>query len=231
VTLRRRIAIRIVLVLVVVGVGFALFQHPYRLFEVWLSGGLLHSLGVPNVVSTQGTGILVHHAGTDQYILLDVAPQCSSLPAVLAIFALALPMHSIAGPRIYLGALFASVVALVGNIVRIDAVLGVGVFFGFISLVFFHTWVASIFDFAAVLFGWILLIRMQLPKGGGGGRARLELAGALAGGGARMGAADAPGQVGPGPRGADSGLGNGAAVGMPSTPSGRRLVEQDEPDG
>jgi hypothetical protein len=154
---------QVLLVMVFVGVGFILLQMPYRLMEVALSGGLLSALHVPDVLGTSGVEMFVHHAGTSEEIELILAPQCSSLPAVLAIFGLAYPMAKVTGPRIYKGAALASVIALIGNIVRTDAVIFVGVFFGFVALVLFHTWVAAIFDFAAVLMGWILMVRMQLP--------------------------------------------------------------------
>jgi hypothetical protein len=154
---------QVLLVMVFVGVGFLILEMPFRLMEVALSGGLLAALHVPDVLGTSGVDMFVHHAGTSQEIELILAPQCSSLPAVLAIFGLAYPMARVTGPRIYKGAALASAIALVGNIVRTDAVIFVGVFFGFIALVLFHTWVAAIFDFAAVLLGWILMVRMQLP--------------------------------------------------------------------
>jgi exosortase/archaeosortase family protein len=151
-------------VLVLVAVGFVVLQDPYRHFEVWLSGGLLARLHAPDVIGTVGDDMFVRHAGTDQAIDLILAPQCSSLPAVLAIIALALPMVPTTGRRVWRGAAVASGLALIGNVVRIDAVIAVGVFSGYVALVLFHTWVAAVFDFAAVLAGWVIMVRMQLPR-------------------------------------------------------------------
>ncbi len=212
-TIARFSAKRVAVVLALVGIGFFLFEYPFRVFETMLSGGLLHALHVPGVVSSSGVYTYVRQHGTNNYIALEMAPQCSSLPAVLGIFALASPMVPTAGRRVYRGALLASVIAVVGNIVRTDAVLAVGIGFGFISLVFFHTWVAAIFDFAAVLLGWILMVRMQLPKSAD------DVPGAPA-------QAAHPGPPGPGtgphePGGAGDGLTVGApgAAPTPATPA------------
>lgn len=214
-TIRQRVLLRVVVALVSVGAGFVLLQYPYRMLEVWLSGGLLVAAHVPTVLSTQGAGIFFRHEGTSQLIELSVAPQCSSLPAVLAIFALATPMVPATGRRIYRSAALASAIALFGNIVRIDAVLFVGVLFGFVALVFFHTWVAAVFDFAAVLLGWVLMIRSQL------GRPRPD--GVASSSGAAGGPQAASGAAGPqGASGAAGGPrpGSGGAVGGPRPGSG-----------
>jgi len=162
-TTAQRAAGKVVVVLAVVAVGFVLLQGPYRLGEVWLSGGLLARLHAPDVIGTVGDDMFVRHAGTTQAIDLVLAPQCSSLPAVLAIVGLAIPMVPTTGRRVWKGVAVAAALALVGNVLRVDAVIAVGVFSGYLALVLFHTWVAALFDFAAVLAGWVLLLRMQLP--------------------------------------------------------------------
>lgn len=201
VTVRQRTVLRVVFVLALVGVGFIVLQYPFRLVEVWLSGGLLVHFHAMGVESTDGTGIFVRHLGTYQVIDLVVAPQCSSLPAVLGIYALASTMVPTTGSRIYRGATVAAAVALFGNIVRIDAVLGVGALFGFIALVFFHTWIAAMFDFAAVLVGWVIMIRMELGRGP---RRRLLTAAATSGDAGRPSGSTPLADVGaPGPAGTD----------------------------
>ncbi len=164
-TTAQRAALQVVAVLAVVAVGFVVLQGPYRLAEVWLSGGLLARLHVPDVIGTVGDDMFVRHAGTNQAIDLILAPECSSLPAVLAIVGLAIPMVPTTGRRVFAGVAVASLLALLGNIVRVDAVIAVGIFSGYLALVLFHTWVAALFDFAAVLAGWVILLRMQLPAG------------------------------------------------------------------
>jgi exosortase/archaeosortase family protein len=68
------------------------------------------------------------------------------------------------GLRWFAATSLALFVVFAGNIIRMASSILVGVAFGTVSLVLFHDWVGSLFGFASVVVGWILLLRFQLPK-------------------------------------------------------------------
>ena len=52
----------------------------------------------------------------------------------------------------------------IGNVLRITASVGMGLVAGRASLVLFHDWVGSLFAFAYILGGYILMISLLLPR-------------------------------------------------------------------
>ncbi len=161
---------RVIAVVAAVGVGFVLLQSHFRIFETAFSVGLLHFLGATGVASPQGVDALVTPSGHGAFYV-ELTPSCSALPAILAIIALSVAMVPARAnrPRWYLGAAAAIVVVFMGNVLRIDGSIGVGLLLGRVSLVLFHDWVGSAFGFASVVGSWILLLWIQLPKGRGSG--------------------------------------------------------------
>lgn len=167
---------------VVLGVGlvFALGQDAFRRFEVVLDAGLLHLLGFTGVGVTAGHDILLnpaHHAS----FWVNLAPPCSSMPAVLSLVGLATIVSSrvrrangVSPLRFVRAVVAAAAVMFLGNVVRVDSSILMGLAAGRVVLVLFHNWVGSIFGFASLLAGWVLLIWMLLPgdQGRGAGSSR-----------------------------------------------------------
>ena len=162
---------------VVLGVGamFGLVQSPFRRFEVVFDAGLLHLVGFTGVGVTAGHDILLNPARHAAF-WVNIAPPCSSLPAVLSLVGLA----TIISPRVRSGngvsslrfarsVAVAAAVMFLGNVVRIDSSILMGLVAGRVVLVLFHDWVGSVFGFASLLAGWVLLIWMLLPTRSGRG--------------------------------------------------------------
>jgi len=162
---------------VVLGVGllFYLGQSPFRRFEVVFDAGLLHLMGFTGVGVTAGHDILLNPARHASF-WVNLAPPCSSLPAVLSLVGLATIIsprvrreNGVSFPRFARSVAVAAAVMFLGNVIRIDSSILMGLVAGQVVLVLFHDWVGSVFGFASLLAGWILLIWMLLPNRSGRG--------------------------------------------------------------
>jgi carbamoyl-phosphate synthase large subunit len=157
------VGLQIATVIAAVAGGFVLLQHAARRIETTLAVDLVRLTGSTRVTVVNGTGaVVVPHDGSP--FLVVVSPSCSALASVLAIVCLAflVPKTSLARRLGALGAAIALVV--VGNIVRIAASLGAGVVSGRGTLVLFHDAVGSMFAFAYILGGYILMLYLLLPN-------------------------------------------------------------------
>ncbi len=164
---------------VVLGVGlvFALGQSAFRRFEVVFDAGLLHLMGFTGVGATAGHDILLNPSRHASF-WVNLAPPCSSLPAVLSLVGLATIISSrvrrangMSTFRFVRAVAAAAAIMFLGNVVRIDSSILVGLVAGRVVLVLFHDWVGSVFGFASLLAGWVLLIWMLLPRRQGRGAA------------------------------------------------------------
>jgi carbamoyl-phosphate synthase large subunit len=144
-------------------VGFMLLQHGMRTLEMLMSLRLLSALGVDDVRSVGPTTLLVVPYQRAAFHVL-ITPSCSSIASVLAFGCLAplVPSRSVAAKV----SAVASAVALIvgGNVVRITASIGMGLFAGRGSLVLFHDWVGSMFTVVYTLTGYVLMLSFVLPR-------------------------------------------------------------------
>jgi exosortase/archaeosortase family protein len=174
-------------VVAVFGLFFLLVQRMQD-FEAWLVGATLRSLGfgIPGLpMSEQNYVLAIPHEQYAQRFLCDVTPSCSSLASVLALLALGTflpPSNPALAPppapghktRAWLGrhrrivAIVAAVaVVFIGNQIRLDSSVAAGYFYGRTVLVLFHDWAGSVFGFAYIFGGYILMIWIYLPDRGG----------------------------------------------------------------
>jgi carbamoyl-phosphate synthase large subunit len=166
----RRAAIRVVLVLVVATVGFALLQAPTRRLEARATALALHLVAGGRSPLTLGPEIVVLPPHGFPFAAV-ITPACSVLASVLALVCLAALVASTRGRSVArqaaaLGAAVAIVCA--GNVARMAAVLWVGSVGGLGALVLFHDWVGAVFTFGYTLFGYIFMLFLVLPRRAGG---------------------------------------------------------------
>jgi exosortase/archaeosortase family protein len=152
---------RLVVLLGLTFLTFAVLQGPARETETGAATWLLRSAGISGVEQSSGSSVLVSSShGMFQAI---ITPSCSALASVLAIICLAALVPGYGGGR-RLGAAAAAVgVVVAGNVVRIAGSLAVGLAAGRASLVLFHDSVGNIFSFAYTLGGYILMLWLLLP--------------------------------------------------------------------
>jgi exosortase/archaeosortase family protein len=146
--------------------AFSLFQAPFRHFETWVDFSTLHWLGVSGLPWRGRTTILllpVHSPGFQVAVL----PSCSALAPIIALILLALAVPAGGWTRRVGIGLTAAAVVFIGNVIRIDACIAVGLAVGRSSLLLFHNWVGSVFSFVYVLAGFLLMVAMHLPSGRG----------------------------------------------------------------
>ena len=149
-------------ILVASFVGFFLLQHPARVLESHAVAGLLSLLGAHGTHVVLGTYVDVEPA-EHGLLLASLTPACSSLAALLAITCIAGLSRAGTRSRRLAALAIALTVIAVGNILRMAAVLAVGLFAGRSVLVLFHDWVAGMFTFAYVLGGYVLFLYLVLP--------------------------------------------------------------------
>ena len=148
-------------VVATVVVGSAVARDAARGAEAVVTTRLVRALG-GHVATLSDRSILVVPRARVPFRVV-VTPSCSSLAAVLALFALVVVLTR--GNPWRRGAAFglAAVIVVAGNVVRIAASLAVGLRTGRSSLVLFHDVVGSVFGVASVLIGFFVVVWVLLP--------------------------------------------------------------------
>ena len=164
-----RIPVMVHIAIVTVGIGllFAVLQVPFRHLEVLAATGLCHLFGFTGIRDPIESYMLIQPSGHAPF-WVDIAPTCSSLASILSFVGLATfvsprARRSTSSLRFWSAVAAASALLFVGNLLRIVLSMLVGLVAGRISLVLFHDWVGSVFGFASLLAGWILLLWLILP--------------------------------------------------------------------
>jgi exosortase/archaeosortase family protein len=148
--------------------GFIFLQYPARWLEARLADDLLHLVGAGRFLPVvSGSQILVvppHHPA----FWVDLLPSCSALPSVLTLFAIAaaLPRRPGLDRPVWMAAVAAALMVVVGNMLRISASIAFGLLAGRTALVLFHNWAGSVFGFGYTLFGFAFMIWLLMPKTG-----------------------------------------------------------------
>ena len=158
-----RIALRMTVLVALLGVLFVMGQTPFRHWEAYLVAEVVRVFGFHGVLGVHDSQILI--AGGGQVFWVDITPSCSSLgPALaLALIATVMSAGNPTSDRVLAGlAGVASIV--VGNLVRIGASVVAGLLAGRVSLVLFHDWVGSTFGFAYTIGGFVLVLAILLRR-------------------------------------------------------------------
>ena len=164
---RISVPVHFALVTVGIGVAFALFEVPFRHLEVLAATGLCHLFGFTGIRDPVQSYMLVQPSVHAPF-WVEIAPTCSSLASILSFVGLASfvaprARREISSLRFWGAVSLAVTVLFVGNLLRIVFSMLVGLMAGRISLVLFHDWVGSVFGFASLLAGWVLLLWLILP--------------------------------------------------------------------
>jgi exosortase/archaeosortase family protein len=160
-TRNRAVLYRMVGILSMCTVAFIFLQDPSRTLEARASANVV-SLFAPHRTVAIGSSIVVSPPHAAAFIAI-VTPACSSLASALAIACLASVVPATTKRRRFGAAIVAVATVVAGNLLRISASLGVGLFAGSSSLVLFHDWAGSVFTYIYVLGGFVLLLFMLLP--------------------------------------------------------------------
>lgn len=146
-------------------IGFFVFEHPVRVVETATVAETLRLLGArAEIPLIDGTQMLVEPHGHAAFWVI-VLPSCSSLGPILALLALSTFLRRRPGGYpVPLAVGVACLSVFAGNLVRIGSSVAVGLVAGRASLVLFHNWVGSVFGFGYVLFGFVVMLWLVLPR-------------------------------------------------------------------
>lgn len=159
---RRSIYIEIFAVTAIYLVAFELLIDPMRRGEATTIGWLFARFGSRQVSAVGNYSLLIASPG-HRPILAYISSSCSSLMGILALGALAFTvLRSRRGHTLFAYVCAAGILFL-ANIVRMAASCLAGLWFGQGSLVLFHDWVGTVWNFVATLLGFLLLLYLALP--------------------------------------------------------------------
>lgn len=133
----------------------------------------LRLCGVDSVSGVLPGHMLIFRPGGE---ILDavVTPSCSAILSVLGLTALTVAVLRTRRWHAAFGLGVACVAVLVANDVRLAVSVLAGLWWGGPALVLFHDWVGTIWNFAATLGGFLLMVALTLPESR---RAEQDLAG------------------------------------------------------
>ena len=145
-------------------IGFAILNRWFRALEARGAVLMLRPIAsTSHVRVVNGVSILlIPHHGKGAFTAI-ITPSCSALAAVLAIGCLSWLTPRQARHRRLIATTLAIGVIMVGNVARIAASSGVGLYEGRASLVLFHDWVGGLMTFAYTLGGYVLMLLVLLP--------------------------------------------------------------------
>lgn len=152
---------RVALIVASVVLGFLLLHDRARIFEADAAVAVLRALGA-DVASLSDHSILVRPEGGELFRVV-VTPACSSITAVLSVLALGMLMPSASRPRRVLAVMAALATVILGNLLRIVLSLAAGLVDSRTGLVLFHDSIGSIFTFASILAGYMVMLWVLLP--------------------------------------------------------------------
>jgi exosortase/archaeosortase family protein len=157
------IFLRTILILVVLGIIYFIFEAPVRHLEATAVVGSIRIFGTQNVEVIGSSYILVIPFHIRPEFLAYVSPSCSAFASALALIALGsvLPRRT---PRRLRAIFFAVLTVVVGNLIRIGSSVVVGLYAGKDSLVLFHNWVGGTFTFVYTLGGFMIMLTILLPS-------------------------------------------------------------------
>jgi exosortase/archaeosortase family protein len=152
----------LLLAVVICAVGFRYGAGLLQVHEALWVANVLTALGVDSVSDALPRHIMVFRAD-GEIILAEVTESCSSILSVLGLTALTAVVlrgrrqHAVAGLVVAVAAL------LVLNHLRLVGSTVAGLVWGTPALVLFHDWVGTVWNLAATLGGFLLMVCITLP--------------------------------------------------------------------
>ena len=162
---RRRLAVSVDLLLAgaICLVGFHVGAEWLQVQEARAVAWVLQLCGVDQVSGVLPTRLLIFRAD-GELLNAVVTASCSSILSVVGLSALTASV--LRGRRLHAlaGLLVALVAVLLANHVRLVASTLIGLWWGESSLVLFHDWVGTLWNLAATLGGFLLMVHVTLPS-------------------------------------------------------------------
>ena len=156
------VGLDLVLAALVCLVGFRYLTDPLRELEAWCLAQVMALFYPGQAASVMPAHVLLFPDGGG---IIDavVTPSCSSILSVLGLTALTAVV--LRGRKLHAvgGLLFAVAVLLVLNHVRLLLSALAGMWWGDGALVLFHDWVGTLWNLAATLGGFLLMVWVTLP--------------------------------------------------------------------
>jgi exosortase/archaeosortase family protein len=156
------VLVDLLLALAICAVGFQYCAGFLQVLEARWVAVELQLLGVDSVSGSLARHIVVFRPG-GEIILAEVTGSCSSILSVLGLTALTAVVlrgrrqHAVAGLVVAVAAL------LVLNNLRLAGSTLAGLLWGTPALVLFHDWVGTVWNLAATLGGFLLMVCITLP--------------------------------------------------------------------
>ncbi|QXG77474.1 hypothetical protein KUM42_08200 [Modestobacter sp. L9-4] len=144
-------------------VGYRYGAHWLQVQEASWVVGVLHLVGVDSVSGVLPTRILVFRPD-GELLNAVVTASCSSVLSVVGLTALTASVLRSRRGHALAGLLVAVVAVLVANHLRLLLSTVIGLQWGGGSLVLFHDWVGTLWNLAATLGGFLLMVCVTLPS-------------------------------------------------------------------
>jgi exosortase/archaeosortase family protein len=144
-------------------VGYRYGAHWLQVQEASWVVGVLHLVGVDSVSGVLPTRILVFRPD-GELLNAVVTASCSSVLSVVGLTALTASVLRSRRWHALAGLLVAVVAVLVANHLRLLLSTVIGLQWGGGSLVLFHDWVGTLWNLAATLGGFLLMVCVTLPS-------------------------------------------------------------------
>lgn len=158
------VALRLVATFAFVGIAFVLLEARVRDLEAGALAAIVGMLGgAQDVYRLPGANLLLFpQDGTPS--VASVTASCSAIGATLAFAAVAIFVLRGSRWRRARGALLATLVVVVANLVRITLAVEIGLHQGHQAMVTFHDWIGTAIGLVALLAGFMVLLGSVLPS-------------------------------------------------------------------
>jgi carbamoyl-phosphate synthase large subunit len=170
---RRSVLLELLLAGAICVLGFRFGAAWMQVHEAAWVTAVLHVFGVSAVSGVLPAHLLVFRPG-GEVVDAVVTPSCSAVLSLLGLAALTATVLRSRRLHALWGLAVAVVAVVIANDVRLAASTLAGLAWGTDALVLFHDWVGTIWNFAATLGGFLLMVSLTLPEPG---RAEQDLSG------------------------------------------------------
>ncbi|MBO0728691.1 MAG: ATP-grasp domain-containing protein [Acidimicrobiaceae bacterium] len=142
--------------------AYKLLINPMRHLEVNAIAGIFGIFGSRGVTVASRHALFISPSHKTP-IIATLTPSCSSLMGILALGALAMAVLRRRRLNTLFGYIAAAILLWIANTLRMAASAYAGLAFGSGALILFHNWVGTLWNFAATLLGFLLLLYLTLP--------------------------------------------------------------------
>lgn len=160
---RHRIALELAGVAVFCIAGFLLLSPYMQRFEAHVVAWMVRTVMGTRAVSAVTAPQLLLFPRDHRLLSAFVSPACSSLLSILGLASLSFAVLRRRGGHALLGFAVAAILVTVANDLRMAACLALGLIYGKFWLIAFHNWAGTLWNFAATLGGFLVMVFLSLP--------------------------------------------------------------------